>query len=100
LDWHSRQFSYGNLAARPVVAGDAGFFESIPFETVYHDSPMPESVQANIKFHRQAEVVVPGELDLEALRFIWCRTSDADEPVAHTGGEKVCGEDAPMPGVA
>jgi hypothetical protein len=74
LTRRTTQFSYGNLAAHPVVADDAGFFESIPFEMVYHDSPMPEDVKSTIKFHRQAEVVVPGELDLESLRHIWCRS--------------------------
>jgi hypothetical protein len=35
---------------------------------------MSEGEKANIKFHRHAEVVVPDELDLNALRFVWLRT--------------------------
>lgn len=67
-------FSVGNLAAHPNVGEDADYFEAIPFEKVYHNSPMPEGEKANIKFHRHAEIVVPDKLDLEALQFVWLRT--------------------------
>ena len=52
----STKFSDGSLAAHPVVGENADYFESIPFEKVYHNSPMSESEKANIKFHRHAEL--------------------------------------------
>ena len=53
------RFSAGNLAASRVVGEDAVYFESIPFQKVYHDSWMAEGEKGNIKFHRHAEVIVP-----------------------------------------
>jgi hypothetical protein len=79
----STKFSNGNLAAAPAVGQDADFFESIPFEKVYHDSWMSESEKANIKFHRHAEVIVPGELDLDALHFVWLRTEAEYKTLVH-----------------
>ena len=61
----STKFSNGNLAAHPEVGENADFFETIPFEKVYHDSWMSDGEKPNIKFHRHAEVVVPDELDLD-----------------------------------
>jgi len=68
------QFSDGNLAANPRVGENTDFLASIPFEKVYHDSWMTDEEKANIKFHRHAEVIVPEQLDLAALQFIWCRS--------------------------
>lgn len=79
----STKFSNGNLAAHPMVGDNADYFEAIPFEKVYHDSWMSEGEKANIKFHRHAEVVVPGELDLEALQFVWLRTEAEFKTLLH-----------------
>ena len=68
------QFSNGNLAAHPIPGDDADYFEAIPFQKVYHDSPMAEAEKANIKFHRCAEVIIPQELKLDALKFVYCRS--------------------------
>ena len=64
------RFSDWHLAANPLVGEDADYFESIPFQKVYHDSWMSEGEKGNIKFHGHAEVIVPGELDLDALQLI------------------------------
>jgi ssDNA thymidine ADP-ribosyltransferase, DarT len=77
LTRRTTRFSQGNLSQNPPVGDDATFFESIPFERVYHDSWMREEEKSNIKFHRHAEIIIPGELDLGPLRRIWCR-SDAE----------------------
>ncbi len=79
----STKFSDGNLAAHPVVGENADYFEAIPFEKVYHSSPMPESQKANLKFHRHAEVIVPDELDLDALQLIWLRTEAEYKTLLH-----------------
>ena len=68
------KFSDGNLAAHAQVGEDALFFESIPFERVYHDHWMNEPEKSNIKFHRHAEVIVPDELGLDTTRSVWCRS--------------------------
>jgi hypothetical protein len=44
---------------------------------------MPEGEKANIKFHRHAEVIVPGELDLDALHFVWLRTEAEYKTLVH-----------------
>jgi len=68
------EFSDGNLAASAATGDDARFLENIPFDRVYHDSWFDPSEKATIIFHRHAEVIIPNELDLSALRFIGCRT--------------------------
>ena len=77
------RFSTGNLSQNPPVGEDAAFFESIPFEKVYHDSWMRDEEKAEIKLHRHAEVIVPGELKLDALQRIWCRSEAEYETLLH-----------------
>jgi len=75
LTRETTQFSDGNLAvAAPSVGKDATFLERIPFQKVYHASPLEEAEKRTIVYHRHAEVLVPEELDLRALRTIACRT--------------------------
>ena len=95
----STKFSNGNLAAHPVVGENADYFEAIPFEKVYHDSWMSEGEKANIKFHRHAEVVVPDELDLDALQLVWLRTEAEYKTLLQLlpvgGGEEIWAEVPP-----
>lgn len=79
----STKFSDGNLAADPAVGKSADFFAAIPFEKVYHDSWMTDGEKANIKFHRHAEVLVPDELGLDALQWIWLRTEAEYKTLLH-----------------
>lgn len=75
LTREATRFSDGNLAAaNPRIGDDAVFFESIPFEMVYHNSRVDESNKRSIVYHRHAEVLVPNELDLHGLRWVACRT--------------------------
>lgn len=69
-------FSDGSLAAKGYVEISNNYegLSKIPFNLVYHDGPMYED-KAKIKFHRHAEVIIPDKLDLENLKYIWCRTS-------------------------
>jgi hypothetical protein len=64
----STRFSEGNLAANSSVGVDARYFASIPFERVYHDSALSDAEKRTVVFHRHAEVLVPDELDLSALK--------------------------------
>ncbi|MBA2446606.1 MAG: DUF4433 domain-containing protein [Chloroflexi bacterium] len=77
-------FSARNLAAANAQVGDdATFFEMLPFEEIYHSSPLSEAEKRSIVHRRHAEVVVPGELDLSALRRVWCR-SPAEQQTLQT----------------
>jgi hypothetical protein len=74
------RFSDGNLAvAQPNVGDDAVFFESLPFQQIYHDSWLTEEEKRSVVYHRHAEVIVPDRLDLSALRRIWCRSPAEQE---------------------
>jgi hypothetical protein len=77
------EFSDGNLAANAATGTDARFLERIPFERVYHDSWFEASEKATIIFHRHAEVIIPNELDLSAVRFVGCRTQAEYETLLH-----------------
>jgi hypothetical protein len=77
------RFSDGNLAAHAQPGEDATYFKAIPFQKVYHDSPMAESEKANIKFHRCAEVIVPQELKLDSLKFVCCRSEAEYQTLRH-----------------
>lgn len=50
---------------------------------VYHDSYMREEEKTEIKFHRHAEIIIPGELKLDALQRIWCRSEAEYETLLH-----------------
>lgn len=70
-------FSDGNLAKSGVKTGsDAQFFINLPFDKIFHDDPHNDR---SIVFHRNAEAVIPGEIDLSSLRFISCRTEAEKE---------------------
>lgn len=77
------RFSTGNLSQNPTVGADAAFLASIPFEKVYHDSCLREDEKAEIKRHRHAEIIIPNELKLDALKRIWCRSEAEYETLLH-----------------
>ena len=70
-------FSEGSLAAQGHVNVyyNCEGLNKIPFNLVYHDGPMYPEEKSKIKFHRHAEVIVPREMNLSALRYIWCRSN-------------------------
>ncbi len=72
------EFTNGNLAgSRLSVGRTADFFEALPFPSIYHEGSMPPDAKKELTFHRCAEVIVPGRVDLSALRYVCCR-SDAE----------------------
>lgn len=77
----STRFSSGSLAGfNPGRVGTtASFFEKLPFKQIYHNSSLKEDEKRDIIASRHAEVIVPGQLDLEPLRFIWCRSEAEKE---------------------
>ena len=71
------KYSDGNLAAGAQTSDTVDFFLSLPFEKIYHDANLwglSDGAKRNIIFHRHAEVIVPKQLDLTNLKFIWCRS--------------------------
>ena len=78
LTLQTTQFSNGNLRANRVkVSGDTDFYLNLPFEKIYHDSglhQLNEDEKREIIFHRHAEVIIPKEMDLTGLRYIFCRS--------------------------
>jgi hypothetical protein len=77
-------FSYGSLARPDVAIYSTGAeFEQLPFDLVYHDSRFEKGERDDIIFHRHAEVIVPESIDLESLRWIWCRSAAEFETLRH-----------------
>lgn len=83
LTRENTEFSNGNLAGNTTTGDDALFLKQIPFDKVYHDTWCTSKEKRTIVFHRHAEVIVPYELDLSALRFIGCRTQAEYETLMH-----------------
>lgn len=83
------QFSQGSLAGNsPGRIGSKGaFFERLPFSDIYHNASLPYYRKNEIKSRRHAEVIVPGQLNLEALKFIWCRSEAEKETLISSLGE-------------
>lgn len=79
LTRESTQFSRGSLAGHaPGKTGcRASFFGKLPFNRIYHNSWFRPEERSMIIASRHAEVIVPRSLDLDALKYIWCR-SDAE----------------------
>jgi len=79
----STKFSNGNLAAEAITGDNLEFLKTIPFDKVYHDTWFGPQERSSIIFHRHAEVIVPNELDITALKFIGCRTQAEYETLMH-----------------
>ena len=68
-------FSDGSLASsNPSVYSTAVDYSNLPFEKIYHDSYFSQEDKPTILFHRQAEIIVKNELNLEALNKVFCRS--------------------------
>ena len=68
-------FSDGNLGAGARTGNSARFLSRVPFDKVYHDKYLEPSEKRSIIYHRNAEVIVPNQLNLKSLRFVGCRTT-------------------------
>jgi hypothetical protein len=67
-------FSEGTLATSSGTSGlrsTAKDLSKFEFKKIYNDSPHNDK---SINFHKNAEVVIPIELDLSAVKFIVCRS--------------------------
>ena len=70
------RFSKGSLAVKnPSIYHSVNDFMNLPFNDIYSDYfPITER-EKEVKFHRQAEVVIPKALSLRHLKAIICRTT-------------------------
>ena len=77
----STRFSRGSLAGhKPGSVGTkASFFEQLPFNEIYHNTYFGKAERQKIIASRHAEVIIPDQLDLEPLQFIWCRSEAEKE---------------------
>ncbi len=77
-------FTDGNAGAVGATPHDnVEFFKNIPFKLVYHDSAFGSGERSQIVYHRNAEVMVPNRIGLEALQFVGCRSTAEYETILH-----------------
>jgi hypothetical protein len=73
-------YTEGNFSTSGCRSGtDAAFFESLPFEKIYHDSRPADSQRREIIFHRCAEILYDDAVDLADLAEVICRTGPERE---------------------
>jgi hypothetical protein len=68
------RFSEGDVMVNPKTFKSATAFRDMPFELIYHDSPISAEERDEIISARRAQVIVPQQLPLTHLRHIWCRS--------------------------
>ena len=76
-------FTDGNIAAGAVPMYSVRQLGNIPFKLVYHDTWFDPTARSTIVYHRNAEVLIPGRLDLGAVRLICCRSQAEYETLLH-----------------
>jgi hypothetical protein len=79
-------FSDGNLGSSSTrVFSTAAELERLPWRDVYHNGPLDAQGTAarRIVRHRCAEVLIPKTLDLQKLRYIYCRAEAERETLLH-----------------
>lgn len=77
-------YTDGNLGSSSVqTSDDPSFFTSLPFRKIYHEGKFPPSARDEIIFHRNAEAIIPHEIDLSHLHYISCRTIAEKETLIH-----------------
>lgn len=69
-------FAEGNLAklGTQALCSTAEELKKFNFKKIYHTGSFSQTERDDIISHRNAEVVIPKELDLSALKFIVCRS--------------------------
>ena len=67
-------FTEGNLASKTIPKSRIDELADMPFQQIYHDSWFEEHEKQTIVRHRNAEVIVPQRLSLDAVQQIICRS--------------------------
>ena len=70
------KFSNRNLAKKKsTYTGNIKKLLKFPFELIYHDSFFQDiNEKEKIVAHRNAEVIIPNSINLDSLKFIFCRS--------------------------
>jgi hypothetical protein len=69
------RFSNGDVMQTGKTYKSAVAFRDLPFDLIYHNQPFSPQERDEILSARRAQVLLPGSLDLSALRHIWCRST-------------------------
>lgn len=77
------RFSDGNLASSGYqIFSTADDLSRLPWRDIYHNTWIrPE--ESRISFHRCAEAIIPDQVDLNALRYICCRSEAEKETLLY-----------------
>ena len=76
-------FTDGNVAADAVPMESMDQLRQVPFRLVYHDTWFDPPERATIVYHRNAEVLIPQRLDLQTVRWVFCRSPAEYETLLH-----------------
>jgi hypothetical protein len=84
-------FSDGNLAALGFdsLCSSAAELATFDFKKIYSDSSVTADEKREIIKSRNAEIVIPGELDLTALKLVYCRSAAEKETLLYLLPAKV-----------
>lgn len=86
------KFSEVNLAMfgrTPSLVSTAAELREFDFEKIFHVGRFSQDSKGDIISRRNAEIVVPDELELSSLKFIYCRTPAEKETLIHLLTDKV-----------
>lgn len=92
LTRESCEFSDGNLGSPQANRySTAAELRELPWKKIYHQGSFDRSryEEADIVLRRNAEVIVPDGLSLDALRYIYCRSDAEKETLLHLLPEQV-----------
>ncbi|MBK8465656.1 MAG: DUF4433 domain-containing protein [Chloracidobacterium sp.] len=79
------QFSDGNLAKLGFdsLCSSAAELATFDFRKIYHGTWVSNEEREDIVSHRNAELVIPSQLDLSALKLIYCRSAAERETLLY-----------------
>lgn len=84
------QFSDGNLASHAARLGeDIAFLRSLDFREIYHDGWMPEQDVPRLRLRIQAEVIIPEQIGLDALKSVVTRSAPERQTLQTLLSERV-----------
>ena len=69
------RFSEGDVIKSRKSYKAASAFRDMPFDLIYHNSWFRPDERDEVMSARRAQVIVQGNLELDYLRHIWCRSS-------------------------
>ena len=73
------RFSEGDVTKLRKSYKAASAFRDMPFDLIYHNSWFRPDERDEVMTARRAQVIAQGDLELDHLRHIWCRSSAESE---------------------